>query len=62
MILGTGVINYLQNKKKKFIKLAEDETRCTIRFKEEHNRLLKRDEDMCVVIGRLEDVQAIISK
>ena len=43
MILGTGVINYLQNKKKKFIKAAEEQTRCSIRFKEEHNRLLKRD-------------------
>lgn len=41
--------------------MAEDETHCSIRFKEEHNRLLKRDEDMCVIIGRLEDVQAIIS-
>ncbi len=32
-----------------------------IRFKEEQSRLLKRDEDMCVLVGKLEDVQASLS-
>lgn len=62
LVLSVGVINYLQNKKKKFIKTVEEETLCTITFKSErNNKLLKRDEDMCIIIGKLEDVQAFIS-
>jgi hypothetical protein len=32
-----------------------------IRFKDDNSRLLKRDEDMCVLLGKLEDVQASLS-
>jgi|JI6StandDraft_1071083.scaffolds.fasta_scaffold06913_10 hypothetical protein len=32
-----------------------------VRFKDDSSRLLKRDEDMCVLIGKLEDVQATLS-
>ena len=31
-----------------------------VRFKDDSSRLLKRDEDMCVLIGKLEDVQATL--
>lgn len=51
----------MTSKKKTFLKRTEEETKCMIRFKEDHSRLLKRDEDMCVLIGKLEDVQASLS-
>lgn len=54
-------MSFLTAKKKTFLKRTEDETKCLIRFKEDHSRLLKRDEDMCVLIGKLEDVQASLS-
>ena len=39
----------------------EDETKCQVRFEvERDNRLLKKDEEVCIMSGRLEDVQAMV--
>lgn len=62
-ILCSSLLNYLLSKKKSFIKRLEEEIKCVIKFKEDtSSRLLRRDEELCVLFGKLEDVQAFLGK
>ena len=39
----------------------EEETHCLLRFEtDRENKLLKKDEGVCVLVGKLEDVQAML--
>ncbi len=39
----------------------EEDTKCAIKFNEDtSSRLLRKDEELCVVLGKLEDVQAML--
>lgn len=60
-ILTASILNYLLSKKKSIIRKIEDETKCLTKYREDtSSSLLKRDEELCVVFGKLEDVQAYI--
>ena len=62
LILDSHALTFLSNHKKRFLKQAEEHTRCNLRFKDENNRLLKRDEDIITIVGRLEDAQALVGR
>ena len=39
----------------------EDETNSTVKFRDDPgNRILKRDEELCIITGKLEEVQAMV--
>jgi polyribonucleotide nucleotidyltransferase len=60
-LLCSSLVAHLLGKKKAVIKRLEEETRCIVKFKEEcTSRIFKQDEELCVLMGRLEDVQAFI--
>jgi rRNA processing protein Krr1/Pno1 len=55
------VVSFLEKKKKRLLQRIEEETHCSIRFEADRdNRLLKKEEAVCVMNGRLEDVQAMV--
>ena len=54
-------MKYLTKKKKFLLEKIEDETKCTINIEtDRRNHLIKDDEEILVIHGRLEDVQAYI--
>lgn len=53
--------SFLEKKKKRLLQRIEDETHCGLRFESERdNRLLKKDEEVCILSSHLEDVQAMV--
>ena len=43
------------------MKRVEEDTKCVLKFNEDtSSRLLRKDEELCVVLGKLEDVQAML--
>lgn len=55
------VVSFIEKKKKRLLQRVEEETKCNIRFEvDRDNRLLKKDEEVCVMSGKLEDVQAMV--
>jgi len=42
------------------LRKLEDETKCSIKFKEDHSSANRKDEEICFLLGKLEDVQASI--
>ncbi len=60
-IFHESLVSFLEKKKKRLLQRIEDETHCGLRFESERdNRLLKKDEEVCILSGRLEDVQAMV--
>ena len=60
-IFTDSLVSYIEKKKKRFLQRVEEETRCNIRFESDRdNRLLKKDEEICLMSGKLEDVQAMV--
>lgn len=60
-IFTDHLATFLDKRKKKLLQRVEEETRCSLRFEsEKENRLLRKEESVCVLNGRLEDVQAMV--
>ena len=60
-IFGEPAVSFLEKRKKRLLQRVEEETKCSVRFElDRDNRLLKKDEEVCVMNGRLEDVQAMV--
>lgn len=60
-IFPDSLVSFLEKKKKRLVQKVEDETRCSLKFElDRDNRLLKKDEEVCIMSGRLEDVQAMV--
>lgn len=60
-IFADQLVTYLEKKKKRLLQRIEEDTNCSLKFEPDRdNRLLKKDETICALSGRLEDVQTMV--
>ena len=53
-IFTDQLVAFIEKRKKKLMQKVEEETKCSLRFElDRDNRLLKKDEEVCVMSGRL---------
>lgn len=60
-IFTDALVSFLEKRKKKLLQRIEEETKCSVKFEsEKENRLLKKEESVCIMNGKLEDVQSMV--